>query len=285
MSITTVLFDLDGTLLPMDQDVFIKKYFGLLAQKLAPFGYDPEKLIQEKTVDLARRSGTDSAQVVRLCQKLGFEGFTDLKSKIMMEFLEQKNTLQRQVALPNDPVEKLKKMFSEDFTRTINGTLEELDDSQLVKAVKMISQAHNIFLFGMGASQLAARDMQTKLLRLGLSAFFIDDVEMMRVFGKTLTGSDLIFLISFSGATEYIVSIAQLAKKNQVPIISLTNYPDSPLARLSTTVLMTTANEDKVRVGAMTSIISQFLVIDLLTSMLAGLNRDSVVKRIYLTSQ
>ena len=46
MTITTVLFDLDGTLLPMDQDVFIKKYFGLLAQKLAPHGYDPEKLIQ-----------------------------------------------------------------------------------------------------------------------------------------------------------------------------------------------------------------------------------------------
>ena len=246
---------------------------------------DPEQLIQEKTVDLARRSGTDSAQVVRLCQKLGFKGFTDLKSKIMMEFLEQKNTLQRQVASPNDPVGKLKKMFSEDFTRTINDTLEELDDSQLAKAVKMISKAHSIFLFGMGASQLAARDMQTKLLRLGFSAFFIDDAEMMRVFGRTLTGSDLIFLVSFSGATEYMVSIAELAKKNQVPILSLTNYPDSPLARLSTAVLLTTANEDKVRVGAMTSIISQFLVIDLLTSMLAGLNRDSVVKRIYLTSQ
>lgn len=46
MTITTVLFDLDGTLLPMDQDVFIKKYFGLLAQKLSPHGYNPEKLIQ-----------------------------------------------------------------------------------------------------------------------------------------------------------------------------------------------------------------------------------------------
>ncbi len=43
--ITTVLFDLDGTLLPMDQDVFVKAYFGLLAKKLAPHGYDPEKLI------------------------------------------------------------------------------------------------------------------------------------------------------------------------------------------------------------------------------------------------
>ena len=46
MPITTVLFDLDGTLLPMDQDIFIKNYFGLLAQKLTPHGYDPEKLIQ-----------------------------------------------------------------------------------------------------------------------------------------------------------------------------------------------------------------------------------------------
>ena len=43
--IKTVLFDLDGTLLPMDQDEFVKAYFGLLAQKLAPHGYDPRELI------------------------------------------------------------------------------------------------------------------------------------------------------------------------------------------------------------------------------------------------
>ncbi len=46
MSIKVVLFDLDGTLLPMDQDVFVKTYFGLLAKKLVPYGYEQEKLIQ-----------------------------------------------------------------------------------------------------------------------------------------------------------------------------------------------------------------------------------------------
>lgn len=45
MPITTVLFDLDGTLLPMDQDVFVKEYFGRIAAKLAPQGYDPKKLV------------------------------------------------------------------------------------------------------------------------------------------------------------------------------------------------------------------------------------------------
>lgn len=40
MKITTVLFDLDGTLLPLDQDEFVKQYFGHLAAFLAPHGYD-----------------------------------------------------------------------------------------------------------------------------------------------------------------------------------------------------------------------------------------------------
>ena len=40
----TILFDLDGTLLPMDQEAFVRYYFGLLAKKLAPLGYDPNTL-------------------------------------------------------------------------------------------------------------------------------------------------------------------------------------------------------------------------------------------------
>ncbi|MBQ8834922.1 MAG: HAD family hydrolase [Oscillospiraceae bacterium] len=44
--IKTILFDLDGTLLPMDQDVFLKAYMGGLAKKMAPHGYEPDKLIK-----------------------------------------------------------------------------------------------------------------------------------------------------------------------------------------------------------------------------------------------
>ena len=41
MRISTVLFDLDGTLLPLNQDEFVKKYFTHLAAFLAPPGYAP----------------------------------------------------------------------------------------------------------------------------------------------------------------------------------------------------------------------------------------------------
>lgn len=40
-----VFFDLDGTLLPMDQDEFMKAYFGSLAKRLSKIGYEPDRLI------------------------------------------------------------------------------------------------------------------------------------------------------------------------------------------------------------------------------------------------
>ncbi len=45
MSLKAVFFDLDGTLLPMDQDVFVKAYFGGVSQKLSNYGYNPKELI------------------------------------------------------------------------------------------------------------------------------------------------------------------------------------------------------------------------------------------------
>lgn len=42
---TTILFDLDGTLLPMQQEEFTMAYFDRLSKKLAPYGYEPKRLI------------------------------------------------------------------------------------------------------------------------------------------------------------------------------------------------------------------------------------------------
>ena len=45
MAVTTILFDLDGTLLPMDQDLFAMTYLKGLAARVAPAGYDPKALM------------------------------------------------------------------------------------------------------------------------------------------------------------------------------------------------------------------------------------------------
>ncbi len=61
--ITTVLFDLDGTLLPMDQDTFVKAYLGGLVKVAAGFGYDPSllaKSIMAGTYAMVKNDGSRS---------------------------------------------------------------------------------------------------------------------------------------------------------------------------------------------------------------------------------
>ena len=56
-----VLFDLDGTLLPMSEDEFVKLYFGALCKKVAPYGYDSEefvKVIWAGTKAMAKNDGS-----------------------------------------------------------------------------------------------------------------------------------------------------------------------------------------------------------------------------------
>lgn len=73
-----VLFDLDGTLLPMDQDKFVNDYFGRLCKKMIPHGYEKESLINSiwtATVAVIKNDGSYTNEKV----------FWDVFTKILGE--------------------------------------------------------------------------------------------------------------------------------------------------------------------------------------------------------
>ena len=57
-----VLFDLDGTLLPMDQGVFMKDYFGRLIRRLAPLGYTPEMFLSAMKAGITAMTVNDGSR-------------------------------------------------------------------------------------------------------------------------------------------------------------------------------------------------------------------------------
>ena len=65
--ITTILFDLDGTLLPMDQEIFVSAYMKGLSATAAPLGYDPKTFIKGVmmgTVAMVKNDGAQSNETV-----------------------------------------------------------------------------------------------------------------------------------------------------------------------------------------------------------------------------
>ena len=57
-----VLFDLDGTLLPMDQATFMKDYFGRLMGRLAPLGYTPEVFLAAMKAGITAMTVNDGSR-------------------------------------------------------------------------------------------------------------------------------------------------------------------------------------------------------------------------------
>ncbi|MCD8299802.1 MAG: HAD hydrolase-like protein [Clostridiales bacterium] len=77
-----ILFDLDGTLLPMDQDEFTNGYFKFLAAKMANYGYDPEKLIDsiwKGTFAMMKNDGSCSNEAAFWRTYAGIYGEESLK--------------------------------------------------------------------------------------------------------------------------------------------------------------------------------------------------------------
>lgn len=57
--IKTVLFDLDGTLLPMDLEIFVNSYIKQLAVAMAPLGYNPDLLAKSIWIGTERMVKND----------------------------------------------------------------------------------------------------------------------------------------------------------------------------------------------------------------------------------
>lgn len=126
MSITTVLFDLDGTLLPMDQDEFIKTYFGLLAKTMAPHGYPPEQLIAsiwEGTKAMMKNDGTRTNEAAfwsKFCEIFGEDAIKD--EPIFAAFYENEFSKVQAVCGYNENAAKAVKAVKSKGLRTVLAT-------------------------------------------------------------------------------------------------------------------------------------------------------------------
>ena len=73
MQLDAILFDLDGTLLPMDNDAFTRGYLHLLAEAMKPYGYTGETMIPAmwKGVSAMVKNDGSESNMEAFCRAFG----------------------------------------------------------------------------------------------------------------------------------------------------------------------------------------------------------------------
>ena len=231
---------------------------------------NPSVVIRDKVADAAAACGCDNAQIVRFCQKLGFKGFSDMKQALIHDLIPFRTNVDPSELDRKNGFQSLVQDIRTGYQRTVNDTSALFDETAFQQTAHAIRRAGRIMICGTGASRIVGEDLQMKLSRMGYPVCCYGDPVTRRMLCSLLTEKDLLIAISFRGRNREVLECVKLARTNGCRIAAITNCRTSPLAGMSDFTLLTAAEEDDFRIGAMTSRLAQLMAVDVLSVITAS---------------
>jgi len=228
-----------------------------------------EEIIHLSITEVAERSETSESSIVRLCKRLGYKGFQDLKIHLAKEVVAPEMQIHEAIEKGDNAVTIKKKVFQSNI-QALYDSIEVCSDDEILKAVEAISNARLIEFYGTGGSGTVALDAQHKLLKLGIKSFAYNDSVLQAMSASVLTEQDVVIGISHTGSNTDVLAAMKLAKEAGATLICITNSSKSPITKISDIVLQTASKETLFRTDAISSRIAQLTIIDILVAAVAN---------------
>lgn len=147
---------------------------------------------------------------------------------------------------------------------TVLKTYQLINIDTLEQSIDLLNNASTIYLFGVGGSSVIGLDIYQKLMRIGKKVIYSADLHVQMTFAQSMDQNDAALIISYSGSTTGLVDVARVLHEKQIPFISITQINSNPISKLSTYSLKVPSEEKALRIGAVSSRISSFVITDLL---------------------
>ena len=243
---------------------------------------DPESTTHITTAELAQLAKVSDPMISRFCRTLGCKSFPDFKVQLAKSLATTLTFISEAVAAGDNASSYIEKRINANQA-ALEYIRGKLSAEVIEQAVTVLGRSKRIEIFGMGGSAAIAQDAQHKLFRLGIPTAAYADHLMQRMVAAAADEGTTILLFSFTGRTQSMIEVANIAKDNQATLIAITS-PDSPLAKLSDiTITSGDELEDTTIYVPMTTRIIILTIIDILATGLAlaqGPRIDEQLKKI-----
>ena len=235
---------------------------------------------------MAKKCFCSPATIVRICKKNGFSGFKELKQALWNDMNFSKQLMQVNLDAPSG--EKIPNIVANVLNTNImaiQNIYNLLDFDELDRIVALLLSQRYVYLYGIGASFLVAKDFQQKLERINKRTFLYEDIHLQLISSTNLEPGDVAIIVSYSGITKEIIEIAQNVKMCGGKIIAITKYGTNKLSSMSDFNLFVPMLEKPLRVGASSSRVSQLSVVDIVYNTYISLEKDKSMEKILSTNK
>lgn len=259
----------------------IKESLGSLTRKekqVAEYVLEfPGETAEMSIEELAAASGTSSSCVVRFCKSIGYSGYKEFCRYLTADVSEaDRGSILYEDIRPGDSLESIARNVAMGNMKAIENSAQILDFSQLERAVDALSRAKRIDFYGVGSSGLVALDAHNKFMRINKDVNANADPHVQILSATSLKKGDAAVFISYTGETQDVLTILDVAKKAHPTTIAITRFGKNTLSESCDISLGISATETLIRSGAMSSRISQLTIVDILYTAVASKNYEAV---------
>ena len=202
---------------------------------------DSTALLHSNVNDLAQAVGVSNSTVVRFAKSLGYKGFPEFKRDIQREMrrkLRAADRMEETFAQLRGEENILVKLITRDI-QLLKETVQAVSYPDFHKAVELILRARKVFLIGLNASMALAYLLHFRLVRVK------KDTQWIFLTGGTalleqlsfMESADVLIAIDFLQVPREIHTALQYAKKVAAPILGITDFPSSPIAKAANVCL------------------------------------------------
>lgn len=255
-------------------------------RKIARFILENPALIRDySSQNLANSVGVSQSSIVKFSQKLGYQGFPDLKLAIHEAVLLGAENADEGDARQSDPEgdRSIREQLYRIKAEALRNTMELNDEKRLMAAVDVLERSERTQIIALGAGSMVARNFASMLIQIGKSVIAEVDTYIQLSSVATLGKKDAVFLISFSGQSPRMLGIVKEAKKAGATIVTLTNYNANPVRSLADVQLYSVSSVGEYELPQIVSSSSQQFIVDLLFSQLV--RRDPKARELVARSR
>ena len=222
------------------------------------------------TRELAKRTFTSSAAIVRFCQKLGFEGYTDFKLSFMTEMLKHGDEVQAQIISEQDNINSIMDKVREISINAINEAYNLLNPALLSRVVKLLNHADYIDFYTIDDYRDFARNTAESFAIINKFYKVHSSMAIQYLQAYKVPKNHLAFFICPSGENRLLIDIAKIIKRQTIPSILITTNPNSTLASLVTEHLTVHIGDNVEELGPLVFFTSSKYVTDTLIAILVS---------------
>lgn len=239
--------------------------FTVNEKKIAEYILEYKDIVVGSSVQqIALEIGVSPAAIVRFSKKAGFKGFSNMKVSLAKDHQSHLGTETNFIIDGSESFEMLVDKARLSSLNTVDMTYKLLDLEVLKTVTEAVAGARKVYLGGVGGSGTVADDLYQKLTRIDKDVMYSLDNNLSISSLSHCTPDDVVICLSYTGRTREMINLLSIARENGATTVAITQIGSNPLSSKADYVINIPREEGELRLGAISSRSSMFIVTDLI---------------------